>query len=766
MTQKNIRTDILCKDIAPLEDLHYSYLSNSLKTAIFANNGSGKTFISRLFRLMENNAPISLDSNGNSPTDSLLRFSTTQGKFSFKVTEGENVVKENFLLSLQQKHIPTIQSTFYIYHTFNQDYVDENIRSLDFEKDSDIQGYILGKSHIDLASDKARLQNIDNEGKELRTKLQGIIATFLNEKINPIRDIKRLQEYKQYLSVDKILETPIMFKKVEVDKDFKSNIDDYNKIKATPDNLIDIKLIDTVESDFFLTLDKLIEDLGKIFSISSYAEDFKQKVKNRQNFIELGLKYKDEDGLCPFCGQKYETESLSLIDKYTHYLADEEAKALKLFQAYRNRLEEEKKRLKGLQAQSMEATNLFNDYKQKYIPSFEKKILLKIESHPLEEDLNNLCVCIENKINGLSVKIIPDTELISNIHEHYSQLMKIILYDNKQINEINTRKNKIGEESKSIKRKICKSAYNELHDATSKDLVSLQSLREEYIKLKKEIQIKEESEKISKKKIVYETIKEVLNYFFAGKYSLEKDSFRLIFEKRSLEKKQVKRVLSEGEKNIVAFAYYIGDMHLKIQREEDYNKLFFIIDDPISSMDFTYVYTLCGVIRDLRQIVNKIQHEKFIIFTHNNDFMRILCSNNIVATKLLLNRGNLIPFNENFTVPYINHLVDIYKIARCSQPYSHTTANSIRHIVETLAKFQNIEISEDSISEYIKENIPNDKKSYTFINDLSHGGWRSEQEPMTSEDYEDVCETIIEHIEKKYPKQIKYCKKCCPQSLS
>ena len=506
----------------------------------------------------------------------------------------------------------------------------------------------------------------------------------------------------------------------------------------------------------------MIENLGKVFSISSFAEDFKQKVKNRQDFIELGLRYKEEEnGVCPFCGQKFEKESLSLIDKYTHYLSDEEAKAIKQFQVYKNNIEEEKKRLKGLQVQSIKAINFFDEYKQKYIPSFEKENLQEIEIKFLEEDLDNLSEHLKKKIENLSTKVNLGTEFISQIAEHYSQLEKIIKDNNKKIGEINARKNKIGEESKSIRRKICKSAYNKLLDETSKDLDTLFSLREAYKKLNIEIQKKEESEKISKKKRVYETIKKVLDYFFAGKYSLDEDSFRLIFEKRSLEEGQVKRVLSEGEKNIVAFAYYLGDLHLRIQREEDYNKLFFIIDDPISSMDFTYVYTLCGVIRDLRQIINRIQYEKFIIFTHNNDFMRILCSNNIVATKLLLSRGNLIAFNENFTVPYINHLVDVYRIARKRQLYSHTTANSIRHIIETLAKFQNIEVSEESISEYIKENIPNDKKSYTFINDLSHGGWRSEQEPMTNEDYQEVCEAIIKHIEKKFPKQIKYCEKCC-----
>ena len=759
---KKIKIDILCSNIAPLENLQYSYSANCLKTAIFANNGSGKTFISRLFRLMENNASIHLDDKGNSPTDSLLRFNSTKGLFSFKITASDDTVKEDFSLALHQKQIPTIPQTSYIYHTFNQDYVDENIRTLGFEKDSEIQGYILGKSHIDLASDKARLQDIDDKGKALRVKLQDIIKTFLDKNINVIRDIKRLQEYKKYLSIDTILNSSTKCSKVEVDKNLSDNIDDYNKIKSTPDNLIDINSIDINESDFLLTLNNLIENLEKVFSISSFAEDFKQKVKDRQNFIELGLMYKEEEnGLCPFCGQKFEKESLSLIDKYTHFLEDEEAKAIKQFQVYKNNIEEEKKRLKDLQVQSIRAINLFDDYKQKYIPTFEKENLQEIEIKSLEEDLDNLNVHLKKKLDNLSAKINLGTEFISQIDEHYSQLEKAIKENNKKIGEINARKNRIGEESKSIRREICKSAYNKLLDETSKDLDVLFSLREEYKQLSVEIQKKEESEKISKKKLVCEAIKKILDYFFAGKYSLDEDSFRLIFERKSLEKGQVKRVLSEGEKNIVAFAYYIGDMHLKIQREEDYNKLFFIIDDPISSMDFTYVYTLCGVIRDLRKIVNKIQYEKFIILTHNNDFMRILCSNNIVTTKLLLSRGNLIAFNENFTVPYIHHLVDIYRTARKGELYSHTTANSIRHIIETLSKFQNIEISEDSISEYIKENIPNDKKSYTFINDLSHGGWRSEQEPMTNEDYQEVCEAIIKHIEKKFPKQIKYCEKCC-----
>ena len=176
-------------------------------------------------------------------------------------------------------------------------------------------------------------------------------------------------------------------------------------------------------------------------------------------------------------------------------------------------------------------------------------------------------------------------------------------------------------------------------------------------------------------------------------------------------------------------------------------------------MDFSHVYTLCGVIRDINKIIDKLGRERLLIFTHNNDFMRVLSSNNIVDKKLILNENELKEFNNNLTVPYINHLLDIFKVARKGMTPSHTTANSIRHIIETITKFEKIDISNNGIAEYIRDNIPDDTKSFTLINDLSHGGWRTEQAPITDEDYKLICETLITHIEEKYKGQIEYCEK-------
>lgn len=101
----------------------------------FANNGCGKTFISRLFRLIDHsNQALSLDENGYSPTDSLIRFGCNFGHFAFKITNKEGDIVEDISFDIKEKSIPTLPNSHYLYHVFNQDYVEENIRVLNYEK--------------------------------------------------------------------------------------------------------------------------------------------------------------------------------------------------------------------------------------------------------------------------------------------------------------------------------------------------------------------------------------------------------------------------------------------------------------------------------------------------------------------------------------------------------------------------------------------------------------------------------------------------------
>ncbi|MDD4010006.1 MAG: AAA family ATPase [Fermentimonas sp.] len=412
---------------------------------------------------------------------------------------------------------------------------------------------------------------------------------------------------------------------------------------------------------------------------------------------------------------------------YTRYLNDKEAKTIKQFKGNLELLSSIITSLKAVENTNAKRINLFNEYKTKYIPSSEEVELDSLNVEDAQNVIQSLINVIEEKLKDISRSILVENSIIENIEKNCTLLNVIIDSNNRQIEIINTKKDRIGEENKSIRKDICKCVYNHLVNIHKTNIQSIHRLRKDGETVSTEIKKKKKQEKVSKKDKVASTIKEVLNYFFSDKYTLDEETFRLVFHNKTLIKDQAKDVLSQGEKNIIAFAYYIGDTHLKVNNEDDYEKLFFIIDDPISSMDYTHVYTLCGVIRNLSNIIDKLQRERLIVFTHNNEFMRILTSNKIVDKKLLLKNGELKDFNNNLTVPYINHLMDVFNVARRGEVANHTTANSIRHIIETLTKFQNIDISKDGVSDYIKCNIQNDTKSYTLINDLSHGGWRSEQ---------------------------------------
>jgi hypothetical protein len=758
MADDKITTILKCQNIAPIENLTKEIKSSSLKMGVFANNGSGKTFLSRLFRITEKQEELVLDENGKSPTDKLLSFGKNNGTFSFKITDKDGNVKDDFSISVNKGQIPIIPDTKYLYHTFNQDYVEQNIQVLGYEKDSDIQGFILGKVNIDLKDDEDNLLKIEKEGKTLSEQVEKEINTYVEENISNIQNIKRLSEY-AYLKPNEIFQG-IDKDLYEISKNIEELFADYNKIKSVPENLADIENIDRINIDFTL-LNEIKENLNKEFSLSSLAEDFKQKIKSKQVFVESGMKIltKTEENICPFCEQELQENALYLIDNYTKYINDTEAKTIKQFNGNIELLSKIIDFLKSTENANSKRINSFNEYKTKYIPSSEDVELGSINIEEVKKAIQVFIEIIEEKLKNISKPIAVENLIIENIEKHQTLLNSIIDSNNEQIDIINAKKNRIGEENKSVRKEICKSAYNHLIETHKTNIKNIFQLREKWKTLDTEIKKKKEQQKVSKKDKVASTIKAVLNYFFSDKYTLDEETFRLIFYENALEKDQAKDVLSEGEKNIVAFAYYIGDTHLKVESEDDYEKLFFIIDDPISSMDFTHVYTLCGVIRDIAKIIDKLKRERLIIFTHNNDFMRVLTANNIVDKKLLLKKGELKDFNNNLTVPYINHLMDVYNIARKGEVANHTTANSIRHIIETLTKFQNVDISKDGIAEYIKKNIPNDTKSYTLINDLSHGGWRSEQSPITEDDYKDICEIIIKHIENNFKGQVEYCEK-------
>lgn len=243
-----------------------------------------------------------------------------------------------------------------------------------------------------------------------------------------------------------------------------------------------------------------------------------------------------------------------------------------------------------------------------------------------------------------------------------------------------------------------------------------------------------------------------MQYFFGNKYTFDEKTFSIIFKSLNIND-EIEDVLSDGEKSIIAFCYYLSSIHLLVETEDDYGKLFYVIDDPISSMDFSYVFCVSRLIDTFCKSTPSSKNP-ILVLTHNLEFMNILIKNKLINQKYLLSNGTISKLTKELISPYENHLIDILNIANGKTTPNHTTANSIRYILESIWKFikPNLQTLEDFVLE--EEVFKNNEYVYTIINDFSHGTIRLENS-YTEEQIVEGCKCVISYIDEHFPGQTK-----------
>jgi len=526
-------------------------------------------------------------------------------------------------------------------------------------------------------------------------------------------------------------------------------------LNTLPDDLPNVSLNNAnIETDFFNNLEQILK---QSYSKSHFAEDFKRKIKSKQGFIESGLKIKI-DNKCPFCEQTFDKNALELIDTYTKYLADEEAKIIAQLDTFIKRVDELKKQIDSAYTNSLKSKTDFDDVK-KYLPSFkEQNIEVLQDSKSLEDNFIAIVSILNDKkndiSNGLSVEV-----HIKNIEAFKKNNSDTAIKNNKNIDALNKAKNNTNAEKLNIKKRLCKAQYLKTLQSEIKGIDEIVALQTKIKELEEEISKKENQAKALKKDKVTEAFEDFLNVFFAGKYTFDKDNFCLKFDTHNLIS-NASDVLSDGEKSIVAFCFFLAETHKKIEKEADYQKLFFVIDDPISSLDFHYVYSVAQIIRRLNDdsrfpIGDKL---RFLVLTHNIEFMSILIRNKIVNGQFILEKSEIKKLQKELIMPYEEHLRDIYEVSEGTKNPTHTTPNSIRHILETINKFEKPNLNFVTYCEDIELLKDNNEFLYALIHDNSHGNYRT-QLAATPDMIINGCKKVIEVISSKFDGQIEVMKK-------
>lgn len=493
------------------------------------------------------------------------------------------------------------------------------------------------------------------------------------------------------------------------------------------------------------------ELLLKEYSLSRFADEFKEKVKAKQLFIETGLKFYDGER-CPFCGQVFNKDASNLIDMYTAFLKDEEAKVV-------NDIISKQKDLQNIidnfrryvELHKISATRY--DSIKIYFPSIENTRLTPIDIETLIITFDTIIKALEWKKQNISKSYSDIDDTIKKVETLTSRLFKDYINNNNLIRKLNNNKNDINKERLALRKALCNAKFNSIIDISKKLFNEMNILEENSQKLKKEIEDKESQAKIDRRKMLVNELKYYLTLFFADKYDFDEDKFCISFQNKALVT-NTDDVLSDGEKSILAFCFYLANIHGIVNKTEDYNRILFVIDDPVSSMDFNYVYNVAQVIRGLKKH-NRMERIRYIILTHSMEFMSILVRNKIVSKKCILSHGKFTDFKNNYIMPYTYNLMDIYSESIRKGSHSHTIPNSIRHVLETMYHFEGSKGVNDNLEEYITNNdiLKKNSSLYSLINDHSHGAIRMNN-GYTEEILEKACQTVVSFINSKYPGQI------------
>ncbi|MBC6413959.1 MAG: AAA family ATPase [Chromatiales bacterium] len=380
---------------------------------------------------------------------------------------------------------------------------------------------------------------------------------------------------------------------------------------------------------------------------------------NNSDWVRQGVCYINEpdditeNEQCPFCQEK--TISKELANEIKNYFDETYEQQLKNLRQLRERYNESKNRANSLKGEFDDNTYIQKDATNKTdFNSLHANLLRKIDAN-LQK--------IENKINTPSQRMeLQSTQ--GNI-EKLNQAINLINQDidkhNLQIQNIAQTK----EDIKNIFWQIMRCDYDQTITRYQEDTGEIKN------KIgKTEASIKESKKEVGKQnEIIQEAQRYTLNIedaifsinnrlrelnmegFKIEKHEQKKEHYRVV---RNGQNKNAFKTLSEGEKMIISFLYFI---ELCLGREKpdevDKNKII-VIDDPISSLSHIHIYNVAMLIKEKFYRKNNTDGKNYQLFilTHSLYFfheLKINESNAIDYFRVIKGKqGSLIePIDEN-----------------------------------------------------------------------------------------------------------------------
>lgn len=576
----------------------------------------------------------------------------------------------------------------------------------------------LNKEIEDLQSDKQvkeeekkELQNKIGQKENEKNKIEKLINKFLTEKASEIKNNPLHVATPNYNVLLIKEELKYAFKLSEDEKkECKENIKiDIKTAKNIPIVNIEFKsLLDETNK----LLNSAIEEEKDIIRLSS-----NQKI----NFAKTGFELHGKGDICSFCGNQIADKTFDELEKFFS------ASKIKDFENSINDL------IKKIDSSTETINNIVFDRNQFYnhyqteIENLEKQKDILIEEQ--YSFLNELKSNLEAKLTQLFAKSktielkIPDD--ISGILKNYSQLVK-----KNNSEDFNSIKNF----SKDLLRfdliAMALSEFEHKHnEAYTEKLKTISTIDGEIADLKKKKEAKENEESTIKKTIddkkakIQNEIDKTKSEHILAKNINKKLEMYVNFELEHVEVEEGSRngyyriknkeaseteyrditTLSDGEKNIIGFLYFIEKLG---EVQNNLSDKIIVFDDPMDSNDDLMQYIIITEIQDLMKLIDKKRvSDILVIMTHNShfyinvkynrlykdgldrngaekigdNFLRLQKEGGVTRIKNLESEGQDFSTNYELLWKELRFLFDNDK--------PNLMLNSIRRIIETYTKF-------------------------------------------------------------------------------
>lgn len=347
------------------------------------------------------------------------------------------------------------------------------------------------------------------------------------------------------------------------------------------------------------------------------------------DWVNAGINYvhiDGEKGVCPFCQQ--ETINQSFLDQIRAYFDE-------TYNQDKSQLEQ---MISKYDTEIKNAIDLLTAIKEDVFLEKKKADIEALATNLISVSEQNLNTLREKaKTPSIQVSLQPITEIITAINSIIEKANSEIVLYNQRIADIKGSKSKIRDKFWQLMRKEYNSVI-ELYAANEKAYEqsvknAQRDLQTKTFEINTNIALIEEKRK--KTVNIDEAVDNIKNGLIdigITDFTIEKYSEEALYRlKREDSNEDVFKTLSEGEKMVISFLYFIELCKGESTAEKASNKKIVVIDDPISSLSHIYVFNIGRLIHN--EFLRTEKYDQLFILTHSLYFFYELTNTNHTERK-------------------------------------------------------------------------------------------------------------------------------------